>query len=270
MNKLLPFTLVILCLLSILAFVSFDYVQSVVVGVSKGDTFLYNASYLWSSTNPNQAVPADAVEANQTREIQFDVTSVSGSVINASKTYRYQNGTSYSVTGYADVASGDNEEIGAFFFVSSNLTINDLVYPSGLYGDTVNQTLQREYAGKEREVILDSSTFNFEYNTTVDGNPTMQVLNSQIDYYFDKQTGVCVEQREQTAITDPNTGQSETSVSFIQLTQTNLWGGSALSEASYPIFAVIAVVAAFAFLAIAIVAILRKRQGASKHQATSN
>ena len=101
--------------------------------------------------------------------------------------------------------------------------MNDRLYPSGLYGDTINQTLQRTYAGSERETLLDSSTFNFEYSITVNGNPARRVLDSQIDYYFDKQTGVCVEQREQTTITDPATNYTETTVSLIELKQTNLW-----------------------------------------------
>ena len=134
-------------------------------------------------------------------------------VINATKTYRYDNGTEQTVTGYVDVATGDNEEIGAFFFVTPNLNINDSVYPQGLYADKIIQTTQRTYANSQRQALVDSSTFNYQYTATADGKPATHVLDSQIDYYFDKETGMCLEQREQTTITDPATNQSETTTS---------------------------------------------------------
>ena len=240
--------ILILFILFCLIYAQIAFASSATVGVSNDGTLAYNSSYHWSTTNPNQPVPQEAVESNQTVEIQITVTSISGSIINTTKTYRYQNGTEQFVTGYADAASGDNEEVGAFFFVSSNLSVGDRVYPSGLYGDTINQTLQREYAGSQREVLLDSSTYSFEYNTTVDDIQATRVLNSQIDYYFDKQTGVCLEQREQTTVTDPNTNYSETTISLIELKQTNLWGA--------PAFPTITVTVIFAFVIALIIAVL--------------
>jgi hypothetical protein len=253
MNKLLVLQLTSVCLFCLLVLSSPVYCQSIDVGVTKGDSFTYASSYLWIATNSSKPVPAEAIEANQTSQIQIIVTSVSGSLVNATKTYRFQNGTSQTVDGYADFSSGDNEEVGAFFFVNPNLSIDDKVYPSGLYADIINQTLQRTVAGSEREVVLDSSTFKFEY-----GNPS-QVVSSQIDYYFDRQTGACVEQREQTTITDKATGQSETSISLVELKQTNLWGSNA--TVPLPILLTLVLVVVFLVVIILVGLFYRSRIG---------
>jgi len=259
MKKPLSTGISILFVLFFLTCAQIDFASSVTVGVSKGDTFTYDSSYLWSSTDSSKPLPADALEASQIVEIQIVVTSVSGSLVNATKTYRFQNGTEQSVSGYADVATGDNEEVGAFFFVSSNLNVDDTVYPEGFYGYTINKTLQRTYANSERETLLDSSTFNFEYTTTVNGNPATRVLNSQIDYYFDKTTGVCLEQREQTKITDPATNQSETTTSLITLVQTNLW-----PKQEFPTLIVAVTPLIMAVLIAALAFVLHKRKSGPK------
>ncbi len=260
MKKLLRTRVFALCILCCLTCFQITLAQGVTPGVSKGDIFTFSTIYFWSSTDPNKLMLADAKEANQTTEIQIEVASISSSVINATITYRYQNGTEQTMTGYADISSGDNEEVGAFFFVSSSLSVGNKVYPSGLYGDTINQTLQQVYNGNLREVLLDSSTYQFQYETSVDGTPASRVLNSQVDYYFDKQTGVCVEQREQTTITDPATGSSETTVSLIELKRTNLWGGS---EVEFPASIVIAgvVVLILILVALAILFSHKKHSG---------
>jgi hypothetical protein len=261
MKKKLSAGIFVLFIFCCLTFAQAESTLSDSVGVIKGNMFSYSSSYNWSTSNPNQTVPKVAMELNQTIEIQLAVTSVSGSVISATKTYRYLNGTQQSVTGYVDVSSGDNEEVGAFFFVSSSLGVGDVVYPEGFYGDTINQTLQRTYAGAQREILLDSSSYNFEYDTTVDGTPAKRVLDSQIDYYFDKQTGVCVEQREQTTITNSANSDSETTISLIELKETNLWGNSDSSGGSseIPIFTVIGVIIGVILVVGVVGAVLYKK-----------
>jgi hypothetical protein len=81
---------------------------------------------------------------------------------------------------------------------------------------------------------------------------------SSIGNYFDKQTGVCVEQREQTTITDSATTQSETAVSAIVLTQTNLWGNSGSSD--FPAFTVIVVIVGITALIMVVVVVLRRKK----------
>jgi hypothetical protein len=249
--------LVMLCVLTILALASTVSAQDIPVGISKGDSFTYDSSYLWSSTNQSESVPDDALEANLTSQIQIVVTSISGSLINASKTYHYRNGSTETIDGYADVSSGDNEEVGAFFFVSSNLSVGDMVYPSGLYADVINQTSEQNVAGAQREVLLDSSTFHFEY-----GSPNSQVLDSQIYYYFDRLTGVCVEQREQTTVTDQLTRVSETIISTLKLVETNVWGNGGSSEFPLLPFA-IATVAAVVVSGFIVLFVYRKMHSRS-------
>ena len=68
-----------------------------------------------------------------------------------------------------------------------------------------------------------------------------------------------MEQREQTTITDPATGQSETTLSLIELEQTNLWGGG---SSEFPTFTVIASVGIAGGLVGAFLFFIRKRERA--------
>ena len=79
---------------------------------------------------------------------------------------------------------------------------------------------------------------------------------------FDKKS-VCVEQREQTTITDPATDYSETTVSLIQLKQTNLWGGS---EAEFPTLTVIGVAGALTLVIAVVAAVLHKSKQGSRNK----
>lgn len=157
------------------------------------------------------------------------------------------------------MATGDNEEIGAFFFVTPHLNINDSVYPQGLYADKITQTTQGTYANSLREALVDSSTFNYQYTATADGKPATHVLDSQIDYYFDKETGVCLEQREQTTITDTGTSQSETTTSSITLKETNWW-----LKPEFPIIIIVTTAAIIAALVVVLAGVLHKRKSRPK------
>jgi len=256
MNKLKIAGVFALCILCFLTLAQVAFALSVTVGVSKGDTFTYDTSYFWSSTDAGKAVPQDTLEANNTKEIQITITAVSGAIINATKTYRYENGTEQTVTGYVDIATGDNEEIGAFFFVSANLSVNDRVYPEGLYSNTINETMLKTYSGVQRETNVDSSAFYFEYNTTINGNPARRAITSQINYYFDRQIGVCVEQHEETVITDLDTGYKETVASSVKLKESNAW-----AEPEFPTIAVVTFLILLIF-ALAIILLRKKRSKA--------
>jgi hypothetical protein len=73
---------------------------------------------------------------------------------------------------------------------------------------------------------------------------------------------VCVEQRDQTTITGKATDQSETTVSLIELKQTNLWGGRATEP--LPILSILVLVVVTLVVSI-LVALLYRRRKVKKH-----
>jgi len=106
-NKII-LTIFILSTLSILSIsvASAQSPQLASPGVSKGDVFQYNYNVSWNSTDPTLPVPSDVIELNQTQSFQTQITSVSGTLVDAQVTSTYRNGTAYTQTGFVDVESG--------------------------------------------------------------------------------------------------------------------------------------------------------------------
>ena len=82
-----------------------------------------------------------------------------------------------------------NSTGGFWAIVAGNLSVNDLMHPSGQNMITVNATVMRSYVSGERE----TNHLMLTYQVT----PTTDYIE-YVDYYFDKQTGMLVELRDTT------------------------------------------------------------------------
>jgi hypothetical protein len=163
--------------LIIIAFLSFSMflavtssasAQAVVPGVSKGETFVYSYSLIWTSTDASATPPSDLVEYNNTQRIEFRITDVSGSEISVDFIRIFNNGTQTVQSGSINVESGTVTVPYGFLIVGANLNKDQQVYPTGGH-QVITDTVMRSYASGQRETNVmsggdssDRTTINFD------------------------------------------------------------------------------------------------------------
>ncbi len=175
-NRLAILTIILLCTSSILAITQTASTQTVVAGVSRGETFDYSFSLLWTSTDPAATPPNELVEYNNTQQIQFRITDVSGTILTVDFIRHFKNGTQSLASGTINIQSGLVTVPYGFFIIGANLVKNERVYPTGGY-QTILDTVMRSYPSGQRETNVISGSDSSQ-NTTI---------------YFDKIKGIAVE-----------------------------------------------------------------------------
>ena len=185
-------------------------------GVRGGDYFTYSISSYWTSTNTSLTVPEYLLENNNTKWFNVSISSVIGANVTATNLWEYNNGTTGNSLVVMEVDNATVyfalENLPAFLgFFNANQSVNDLLLPLSNNDVRINSTINREYAGGNREtnVVSVSYAVTDYYNTSL-GTET-------ITYYIDKATGVLVERIDFTEFPD-QTG----SVTW-KLTDTNAW-----------------------------------------------
>jgi hypothetical protein len=161
-----------------------------VLGVKPGDNFTYSFEAFWSSTDPNQIVPQEFSNLNQTLSIHFNITDTSSTTAYVNVTKLNRDGTQVADIGFINVVSGRGLEA-ELFIIQANLTAGDKAYPdsdpaavtSGASAEsfTISDTTTLTYLGVSREV-------NHYHESKTDSDGT--VIR---DAYFDKTTGVLLE-----------------------------------------------------------------------------
>jgi hypothetical protein len=172
--------------------------QTRLPGVFPGNTFTYDVSASWSSTDPNAAIPSDLLDINKTEYYRVTITSVVSADVSTQSVWRFTNGTEISLNGTINVETGiSSGDIGAFWaIVAGNLNVNDQVHPSGRDFITVNETATRNYTSGPREtnhLILSLS-----------GSDTGGDYIEYVNYYFDKLTGMLVQLSDVKVYSNPS------------------------------------------------------------------
>lgn len=228
-TKLIAFSIIIL---ELLAITGTAFAQTAIVGVSKGETFDYSYSIIWSSTNPTATPPNEYIELNKTQSIQLKVTEVSVSKISIEKTASLRDGTQNKATGYININTGDIEINYGTLIVSANLNANDKLYPSG--GNAkVSDTSARTYPSGQRET-------NHYISET-----TNQNYYEKVEIYYDKQKGVAVNYYYESRETSD--GYTATTKETLTNTNSEVWS---ISEFPTYIIALV-IVSASIFLLLA-------------------
>ncbi|MCW4017519.1 MAG: hypothetical protein NWF00_02360 [Candidatus Bathyarchaeota archaeon] len=184
----------------------FAQIQAV-PGVSVGDTFTYESTYLWSSSNAGEVVPAYLVAQNEST-LQITVQTVTGSTAVLQQVLTYKNGTQHTSTEANEVNSGIT---GTILLYAANLSAGGLLFPGSTeLPFVINSTSFRDYMGSFRE------TNHIEVNNTgIEG-----IVYSYMNLYFDKQTGVLVEYYLTNVYSDlPNQKVTQ----HMLLTNSNVW-----------------------------------------------
>ena len=142
-----------------------------------GDSFTYHLTGISTSQNPVIQSPMGYSLSmyNQTDYWKFTITTVSGRTVSYNWVWRYINGTEKKGTDTVDLLSGkETAPMGFWLVYAPKLEVGDLLFPTGSYRYTVNQTDSRTYTDTTRE-----SNFWFQKDNDFD-----------LGFYFDKQTGV--------------------------------------------------------------------------------
>ncbi|MGB9959941.1 MAG: hypothetical protein ACPLKQ_05425 [Candidatus Bathyarchaeales archaeon] len=158
--------------------------QSVTPGVSQGDSFAYNFSVFWGSSNPNATVPADLLQQNETEVIRVVVTDVGGSVVFMNITWQFKNGTTHSSQAFVNLQDGSGDGFG--LVIAPNLGPKYYAYPKGWNLSTsfvINETLTKTYSFGVREVV----------HAVINRTSASGYIYVYYDMYFDRETGVMLE-----------------------------------------------------------------------------
>src|SRR3989304_9904478 len=118
--------------------------ETVTLGVSSGDSFKYDLTFMWNSTLAGEFPPLYLLEENQTDYFQIGVQIASGTIVALQTSWRFRNGTENNSTALVDV-SGVNENLTGYYVYAANLKAGDLLFPSSTLPWVINETTFRTY-----------------------------------------------------------------------------------------------------------------------------
>jgi hypothetical protein len=240
-NKLISLTIIMLLSSAIfLATTSIASAQSVVAGVSIGETFDYSYSLIWASTDPSATPSNDLVEYNNTQKIQFKITDVDGPDLSVDFIRLFNNGTQTVESGSINIESGTVSVPYGFLIIGANLNKNQQVYPTGGH-QVITDTVTRSFAGVQRETNVISSEDSSE-KLTIDFDRAKGVA---LDYLFE--------------IRETSGNYNIVSTETLTSTNSNDWGVTS-STLSLPLVAIVIVIIAVIIVVVAIAVFRKKRK----------
>lgn len=242
MKKRLLAVILVISMVSLLA-IGTVQAQTISAGVKPGDQFDYHVSANWSSSDEYQSIPAALQDYNRTSHVELRITTVNTTHVVTFVAYYYNNGTDpFATRGNVNfltgLSYGDNVAVA---IIGANLNAGDLIHPDGDDGIKIKDTVTRNYESGSRATNHIQIT---NTNTTAGYTATR-------DQYFDKATGVLVE--EVTTVTDTPTSSTTTTRWVI----TSVTGIEAWTIPEFP--ALIAIPLFMAATAIAVIAFKKKQ-----------
>jgi len=187
---------IILCIVS-LAFIGTVQAQTITPGVRPGMVFDYHLSSNWSSSDPYDSVPQDLVIVNQTSHVEIRISEVNSTHVTTANICYFHDGTSTLDRGAINLYTGEVTNLqasGSYGFaaiIGANLNVGARIHPNG--DDTLT--------------ILDTATRNYESGARTTNHVRITDNNQESGYigtrdlYFDKETGILVEQVDKTETT---------------------------------------------------------------------
>ena len=177
-------------------------------GVGPGDTFEYDVTASWSSSDEYASIPAGLVDYNQTETVEVRISSVSGSNVSTFVAFYYKNESYWGEYGLVDVDTG--VDYGPFAaIIAGNLNAQEVIHPLVPDYIAINETVIKAYESGPRE----TNRILIEHTNATTG------ITSRFDRFFDKETGMLVESHETTSSTNPET---TTTVSW-NIKSSNVW-----------------------------------------------
>jgi len=173
--------------------------QQVFAGVSPGDSFTYEFSVLWVSSDPNVTPPPELYSLNETNLIRVTIKEVGGPVVVMNITRYFKNGTSTTTQTFVNILSGDGDGFG--LVIAPNLNAGSVAYPYALLNEST-----KDNAIRIKELTIKNYPFGRReaLHATVNQTGSSEYARVSHDIYFDRKTGVMLEWRiEQIPYTAP-------------------------------------------------------------------
>ncbi len=189
-------------------------------GVRPGDYVKYGSiSVFNNSTDPNeQTVPQNVKDIENTEFFRLDVQNVSGVSLFLRATVAFKNDTTRTTTLVEKVTTSVSTILDAFEGVPLFVTAGGLGQGDKLWdyagSPTINQTLQRTYAGASRDVnLFTQSSFS----------SPLQLTSTSSEYY-DRSSGMTLDFFASSSYRTGNSNQYMVSGSSrVIATETNIW-----------------------------------------------
>lgn len=221
-----------------------------IIGVAKGDYFIYETYGVYTTSNPNITIDIPAFEHNNTRWVKIAISDTKGTVINQIYTLHYSNESesTFLLSTNLDPASPDNLNFSGkgIPICAANLNVGERLSTVPLI---INETQTRDYRSGQR------LTNQVAWNTTDDcGN-----------CYFDRETGVLVETYRVHRFVNQKTGDMVEKADVIKLVETNRWQIKALAPVANAIPSAITIVIA----ALIVAFVLLKKANPLKMQTSA-
>jgi hypothetical protein len=194
-NKLLTVN-VILCIASIVL-VGTVSAQSISPGVRPGMVFDYHISSYWTSADLYASIPSDLTIVNQTSHVEIRISEVNNTHVTTANICYYKDGSNTLDRGIINLYTGEvtnvftTESYGFAAIIGANLNKGDRIHPNGEDTLTILETTTRNYESGSRTV---------NRVRIVSNDPESDYVGTR-DLYFDKETGVLVEQIDRTETT---------------------------------------------------------------------
>ena len=186
-------------------------------GVNNGDSATYgNVSYSYYS-NPSSPPPPEWEALGKTDRFVGTVQNIAGTNVTVSSDLHYSNGTDEPQSGWVDIDTGDNVNLG-FLLISANLNAGDPIYSGSTYSTyVINETVSRTYSSGARQTNHLNETMSFSY-------PGIASVYLSMNFYWDRTTGILTELSivSNQTMSYPTLNETDLSISF-ELTQTNRW-----------------------------------------------
>ncbi len=249
MNKKLTIILPLLCLLSI-GLIGQALGQTHQPGVRPEDYFVYNLFSNWSTSNSSLTAPRELVDFNNTLWFNVTVSYIQNNNVTWRTSQHFANNSDDNRLITMDLETGTNYFMFGFQGIfQSNLTIGDLIYPSGNASELprINQTITLDYLSGKRDTNVVTIT-----QPVASGDLTKNGSQTTT-YYIDKTSGVLVERKDYVEFPDENGTETW------KLTRTNLWMISPPPfELPLPLPILIAIVAVVV-VAVVVIVVFRMR-----------
>jgi hypothetical protein len=225
-------------------------------GVSAGNYVKYGSlSGSYNSTDPSkQTKPQSFKDFENTAFLRVDILSVSGNNVTFKATESFNNGTADKVvTQVQDVNTGvrNSSLASSLFIIAGGLGANDKVcggtasYCSTL---TINSTQTRTYSGASRDTNVWSWSGSGQYGSF------------SYSYYWDKTTGILVENSISSTIPSGSSQQYSTTQTFhFTATETNIWSATILGLSPIVLYGIIGAIVAIVVI-VAAVLVMRMRK----------
>jgi hypothetical protein len=189
-NKLLASAL-ILCIAS-LALIGSVKAQTITAGVGPGMVFDYHIKSYWTTSDSYSSIPDYLVEANKTSHVEVRISTVNETNVDMAVPYYFNNDTAVMSRSNVNFLTG--EGYGFQGVIAGNLNAGATLHPSGTDGLKVMETVTRSYESGSREV---------NHVQIIDNNETAGYVATR-NLYFDKATGILVEQVDETTTNSPS------------------------------------------------------------------